>query len=75
MSKQTFNQCVVPLITYGSETWNMQKLFERKLACAQRGMERFKLGNGQRDRKRTKWIRKETKVEYIIKNIKIHIDR
>ena len=67
LKRKVFKQCVLPIMTYGSETWTTTKLLERKLVSAQRGMERLMLGISLRDRKRAAWIREQTKVEDILK--------
>ena len=70
LKRKVFNQCVLPVMTYGSETWTTTRLLERKLISAQRGMERSMMGISLRDRKRATWIREQTKVEDILKSIK-----
>ncbi|XP_037803636.1 uncharacterized protein LOC119598084 [Penaeus monodon] len=57
-------------MTYGSKTWTTTKIQERKLASAQRRMERLVLGISLRDKRRATWIRKQTKVETIVRIIK-----
>ena len=37
--KRIFNQCVLPTMTYGCETWNITKFLEQKLVIAQHAME------------------------------------
>ncbi|XP_069995877.1 uncharacterized protein [Penaeus vannamei] len=39
--RKDFNQSVLPVMTYGSETWTRSKLLERKLKSGQRRMERL----------------------------------
>ena len=70
LKRRVFNQCVLPVMTYGSETWTTTKQLERKLVSTQRGMERLMMGISLRDRKRSTWIREQTKVEDILKCIK-----
>ena len=38
--KRIFNQCVLPTMTYGCDTWNITKFLEQKLVTAQHAMER-----------------------------------
>ena len=70
LKRKVYNQCILPVLTYGSETWSITKNLERKLRSAQRGMERIMLGITWRDRKRASWIREQTKVEDILTTIK-----
>ncbi len=65
-----FKQCVLLVLTYGSETERLTKEQERKLRSSQRGMERKILGVIWRDRKRKTWIREQTKIEDILTMIK-----
>ena len=44
---------------------------ENKLAAAQRNMERSMIGITMRDRKTNEWIREKTKVQDILKTIKL----
>ena len=50
-------------MTYGCDTW-------KKLAVAQRKMERIMPGISLRDRKRNTWIRHETGVSHITNTIR-----
>ncbi len=65
-----YNQCILPVVTYGLETWRVTKKLERKLRSAQRAMERRMLGITWRERKRASWIMEQTKVEDIQVTIK-----
>ena len=38
--RQIFNKCIIPTITYGSETWSLRKIDKVRLARTQRKMER-----------------------------------
>ena len=70
LKRKVYNQCILPVLTYGSETWSLTKVLERKLQSAQRGMERIMFGITWRDKKRASWIREQTKVEDILTTIK-----
>ncbi len=70
LKRKVYNQCILPVLTYGSKTWHLTKEQEQKLRSAQRGMERKMLGITWRDRKRATWIREQTKVEDILMTIK-----
>ena len=70
LKRKVFNQCVLSVMTYGSETWTTILGTERKLTSTQRAMERLMLGVRLRDKKKASEIREQTKVEDIIKSIK-----
>ena len=70
LKKKVFNQLILPVLTYGSETWSLTKAMERKLVSTQRAMERIMMGISLKDRKRATWIREQTKIEDIISTIK-----
>ena len=61
LKRKVFDQCILPAITYASETWTLTAKMENKLAAAQRNMERSMLGITMRDRKTNEWIREKTK--------------
>ena len=63
LKRKLFNQCVLPSMLYGAETWALTKKSEEKLAVAQRRMERFMTGISLRDRKTNEWLRGVTKVD------------
>ncbi len=44
LKRKIYKQCILPVLTYGLETWRLTKELERKLRSAQRGMERSMLG-------------------------------
>ncbi len=56
LKRKVYNQCILPVLTYGSETWRLTKELERNLRSAQRGMERKMLGITWRDWKGASWI-------------------
>ena len=55
---------------YRSETWKHTKPMDNKLRSAQRGMERSMLGKSLRDKKRSSWIKENTRVKDILVAIK-----
>ena len=71
LKRKVFDQCILPAITYASETWTLTAKMENKLEAAQRNMERSMLGITMRDRKTHEWIREKTKVQDILKTIKL----
>ena len=68
--RKILNQCVLPTMTYGAETWTMTKNLEKKLQTAQRAMERSMLHISIRDKIRCSIIRQKTGVKDIIVKIK-----
>ncbi len=40
LKRKVYNQSILSVLTYGSETWRLTKDFERKRRSLQRGMER-----------------------------------
>ena len=70
LKRKIYNQCVLPVLTYGSETWGLTKKAERKLRTAERKIERIMLGITLRERKRATWIRERTRIEDILVTIK-----
>ena len=70
LKRRVYNQCIIPTISYGAETWNLTKKLTIKLRSAQRAHERIMLGYKLRDRKRASWIRKQTKLEDLVRTTK-----
>ncbi|KAI8439095.1 hypothetical protein MSG28_012958 [Choristoneura fumiferana] len=59
---RVFDQCVLPVMTYGAETWSLTVGLLERLKVTQRAMERAMLGVSLRDRIRNTEIRRRTKV-------------
>ena len=70
LKRKLYNQCILPAMTYASETWTMTKAMERRLAAAQRKMERSMIGITWEDHKTNEWIRDKTKVKDITEAVK-----
>ena len=70
LRRRVFNQCIIPAMTYGAETWSITKELEQKLLATQRAMERRMLNISIRDRISCKDIRKMTGVKDILVKIK-----
>jgi hypothetical protein len=70
LKRKLYHQCVLPAMTYGSESWTMTKAMEHKLHAAQRNMERSMLGITWADRMTNEWIRLQTKVKDILDLVK-----
>ena len=41
LKRRVYNQCILPTVTYGAETWNLTKRLTRKLRSMQRAHERI----------------------------------
>lgn len=65
LKTRLFNQCVLPTMTYGAETWTLTQKTVHKMRVAQRAMERTMLGIRLQDRVRNTEIRRRTKVKDI----------
>ena len=50
LKRKVFNQCIIPTITYGAETWTLTAKMERKLQAEQHNMERNMLGITYKDK-------------------------
>ena len=55
---------------YGSETWSITKILEKKLAVAQRAVERSMIEIKRTDKIKNEHIRKQTKLVNISRTIK-----
>ncbi|CAG9835439.1 unnamed protein product [Diabrotica balteata] len=62
LKTKVYNQCVLPVLTYGSQTWTFTKANMDKIIKTQRAMERQMLHIRLMDKKRNEWIREKTKV-------------
>ena len=70
IKRNVYNEYVLPVMVYGSETWALKKAHMELLLVAQRKMERIMLGITLRDHKRNIWIRHQTGVNDIMNVIK-----
>ena len=64
--KQVMDQCILPTMTYGCQTWSLNKQMTNKLRTAQRAMERKMLDLKLKDKIPCLEIRKRTKIIDII---------
>ncbi|CAH2218401.1 jg1486 [Pararge aegeria aegeria] len=62
LKTKVFEQCVLPVMTYKSETWLLTMGLIRRLRITQRAMERAMLGVYLRDQIRNEEIRRRTRV-------------
>ena len=70
LKRKVLDQCVIPSMTYGSETWVLSKTLLKKLASSQSKMERRILGITWKDKKTNIWVRNQTKCMGINQRIK-----
>ena len=66
LKKQVIDQCILPTMTYGCQTWSLNKQMTNKLRTAQRAMERKMLDLKLKDKIPCAEIRKRTKIIDII---------
>lgn len=64
-----FQQCDLPVLTYGAQTWTITMLSMENLSITQRAMERQILNITWRNRTKNGWIRNVTKQRDIAKEI------
>ena len=69
LKRKIFNQCIIPTMTYGCQTWSLTKDIANKMEICQRKMERKMLGLKQIDRIPNSTIRERTEVDDILKAI------
>ena len=69
IKRKVFNEYILPVMTYGCETWALNNGMIDKLAVAQRKMERITLGITLRDQKCSNWIMQQMGVADIIDRI------
>ena len=70
LRKQVYNSCVLPAMSYGTDTWAIIKQAQNILAAAQTKMERRMLNITYKDRKTNIWVRERTKVIDIINTVR-----
>ena len=57
VKRKVYNEDVLPVMVYDSETWTLKKTHMEPLSVAQLKMEHIVLGITPRDLKRNTWIR------------------
>ena len=70
IKRKVHDECLLPVMVYGSGTWTLKMAHMELLSVAQRKMERIMFGITLRDHKRNTWIRHQTGVNDIINVIK-----
>ena len=69
MKRKVFNQCVLPAMTYGCQTWSLTKALVKKLETSQRAMERRMLNVKLKYRIRNTTIRQRTRMTDIVQYV------
>ena len=71
LKRQVYNKCVLPVVTYGVQTWNLSKKTLLKLRTMQRAHERIMLDITWKDRKKKPHgsVREQTKLRDILYTI------
>lgn len=70
IKRKVNNHCILPVLTYGAETWTIKKQLEKKLATTQRAMQRKLIETRIRDRWTAEWVREQTGVAGMLVDIK-----
>ena len=68
LKKKVFNQSILPIMTYGCQTWSLTKELSSKLQTTQRSMERKMLGIKLQDKVPCTTIRQKTGVTDVLKH-------
>lgn len=69
LKRKVFNQCVLPVLTYGAETLTLTKRTAQKVGVTQRAMERSMLGLSLRDHITNTELRRRTGVTDAVEQI------
>ena len=70
LKRKVFDQCVLPVMTYGAETLTLTTASANKLMVTQRKMERSMLGVSLRDHIRNEDLRRRTGVTDVVNQIR-----
>ena len=70
LKRKAFNECMLPVMTYGWGIWSLSNTQLEKLVTTQMKMERIMVEVTFKDRKSTHWIRKQSGVTDISRNIR-----
>ncbi|CAH2245012.1 jg6952 [Pararge aegeria aegeria] len=70
LKSKLFNTCILPVLTYGCQSWSLNQETSNKLATSQYAMERSMLNIRKYDRVKKALIRNKTKTTDVINKIK-----
>ncbi|XP_047989820.1 uncharacterized protein LOC125229086 [Leguminivora glycinivorella] len=62
LKRKLIDMCILPILTYGAQTWSLTEALKSKLKVCQRAMERSILGVRRTDRIRNTELRSRTRV-------------
>ena len=68
--RKLMDWCILPVLTYGAQTWSLTEAHEHQLAVAQRSMERSMLRIRRIDHVRNVDIRRTTKIKDVLEKVK-----
>ena len=71
LRRKVYKQCILLVLTYGSEIWSITKVLKQKLQSNQMGTESIMFSIKGRKRRRGSMIREQIKVEDILTIIEI----
>ena len=69
LKRKVFEQCVIPSLTYGGETWPLKIETIQKMRSTQRAMERKIIGVSLLDKINHNIIREQTKFKDVVRHI------
>lgn len=67
LKKKLWMMTVLPVLTYGAETWVINRKIINKMRTTTRAQERSMMNITKKDKKRTEWIEKQTYIRDIMK--------
>ncbi|KAJ2948735.1 hypothetical protein O0L34_g7995 [Tuta absoluta] len=70
IKSKLFDNCILPILTYGCQTWALTKALTKKLEVGQRAMERSMINKRRIDRMRNSDLRRKTKVANVTYKVK-----
>lgn len=70
IKRKLFDTCILPVLTYGCQTWALTKNHNKKLETCQNSMERSMIGKRLSDRIKIATIKKQTRTKDVVKTIK-----
>lgn len=70
IKRKLYNTCILPVLTYGCQSWALTKTQMRKLETCQNAMERSMLGKKKSERIRTTTIKKLTRLKDVAVTVK-----
>ena len=69
LKRKVYDQCILPTVTYGCQTWSLTREILNKLEVSQRAMERKMLNIKLKDKIRNTVIRQRTQIKDVTEKI------